>query len=118
MGSHIRVKATHAVAAERIDEFKKLASEMIDLVAASEPGYSSYEWYLSDDQGTCTILGTLEDSEAVLHHLDNIAEMIGPLSEVAPATGIELYGEVSDELRQAVAPFGAAIAGPFKGFTR
>jgi hypothetical protein len=44
--------------------------------------------------------------------------MIGRLSEIAPATRIEIYGDVSDELRRAVAPFGAEIAGHWSGFTR
>lgn len=118
MKGNIGVKATHSVIAEKVDDFKQLASEMIDVVQTSEPGYLSYQWYLSEDERTCTIVGVLEDSEAVLNHLANIGEMIGPLSEVAPATGIELYGDLSDELRQAVAPFGATIAGHWNGFTR
>ena len=118
MTEQIGVKATHSVAAGRVDDFKKLASEMIDVVKASEPGYLSYQWYLSDDEGTCTIVGVLQDSEAVLNHLANIGDMIGPLSEVAPATGIELYGNVSDELRAAVTPFAAEISGRWNGFSR
>lgn len=118
MRGHIGVKATHSVVAGRVDDFKQLASEMIDVVETSEPGYLSYQWYLSEDERTCTIVGVLEDSEAVLNHLANISEMIGPLSELAPATGIELYGDLSDELREAVAPFGATIAGHWNGFTR
>ena len=59
---------------------------MIDEVEANEPGYLSYEWYLSDDEGTCTIVGVLRDSDALLHHISHIGERIGPLSEVASIT--------------------------------
>ncbi len=118
MAAPVRVKATHAVAAGRFEEFEKLATEMIDWVRASEPGYLSYEWYLGDDERTATIVGVLRDSDAVLNHLANIGEMIGSLAEVAPATGIELYGDLSEELRKAVAPFGATISRHWHGFTR
>lgn len=51
-------------------------------------------------------------------HVANIGELIGPLSEIAPATRIEMYGDVSDEVRQFVAPFGATIVGYLDGVVR
>ena len=118
MTSHIRVHAEHAVSEGKLDEFRKMAAEMIHQVEANEPNYLSYEWFLSDDEDTCHIIGLFKDSEAVMAHLANIGEMMGPFSEIAPATGIELYGNPSDELREAVAPFGAKISEHWNGFTR
>ena len=91
---------------------------MIDNVRTGEPGYLSYELFLSDDERTCHIVGLLQDSEAVLAHLANAGETIGRLSEIAPSTRIEIFGDVSDALRQLVAPFGAEIVGRWSGFTR
>lgn len=97
---------------------KEMVATMVQEVGSGEPGYLSYEWYLSDDERTCYIVGLLEDSEAVMAHLTNMGQTIGRFSELAPATRIEIYGDVSDELRQFVAPFGAAIVGYWHGFTR
>ena len=87
-------------------------------VEAGEPGYLSYEWFLNDDEGTCHIVGLLEDSAAVMAHLTNIGEAIGSFSEFAPATRIEIYGDAADESRRFVAPFGAGIVGCRTGCTR
>ena len=118
MTSYIRVNAEHAISDGKIDEFKKMAAEMIKKVEANEPNYLSYEWFLSDDESQCYIIGLFKDSEAMMAHLANIGEMMGPFSEIAPATRIELYGNLSDELRQAVAPFEANISEHWNGFTR
>jgi hypothetical protein len=41
-------------------------------------------------------------SEAVMAHLGNIGELSGPLHELAPLTGLMIFGSPSDELRQAI----------------
>lgn len=74
--------------------------------------------FLSDDESKLYIVGLLEDSAAVMHHLTSMGDMIGRFSEIAPTARLEIYGDVSDELRELVAPFGPEIAGHLNGFTR
>jgi len=118
MTGPIRVKATHAIVDGKFDEFRRLGQQFIDKVESTEPGYLSYEWYLSSDEKTCTIVGVLESSDAVMNHLGNVGDLIAQFSEIAPGTGIELYGDPSDELREVAGSFGASIAGHWNGFTR
>jgi quinol monooxygenase YgiN len=118
MTSAIRVHAVHSVREEHGDEFKTMVTAMVEKVRAGEPGYLSYELFLSDDERTCHVVGLLEDSDAVMAHLTGAADTIGRFSELAPSTRIEIFGDVSDELRQLVAPFGAEIVGHWAGFTR
>ena len=118
MSGPIRVKATHEIIDGRFGDFEELGREMLAKVEATEPGYLSYEWFLDDDGRTCTIVGTLESSEAVLHHLANAGEMIGRFGEIAPTTGIEIFGDPSDELSEALASFGAPVNRHWGGFTR
>ena len=47
-----------------------------------------------------------------------MGDMIGRFSEIAPTARLESYGDISDELGEFVAPFGAEIAGSLNGFTR
>jgi hypothetical protein len=54
----------------------------------------------------------------VLAQLAHLGQILGPLDEIAPATRVELYGDLSDEVRQAVAPFGPKIYEHWHGFTR
>jgi quinol monooxygenase YgiN len=118
MTSTIRVHAVHAVREDHVDEFREMVAAMVEKVRVGEPGYLSYEVFLSDDERTCHVVGLLRDSEAVLAHLANAGDMIGRFSELAPTTRLEIFGDVSDELRQLVAPFGAEIVGHWTGFTR
>ena len=118
MNRAIRVHAVHAVGEEHVDEFREMVAAMVEKVRAGEPGYLSYELFLSDDERTCHVVGLLRDSDAVLTHLVNAGDSIGRFSELAPGTRLEIFGDVSDELRQLVAPFGAEIVGHWTGFTR
>ena len=118
MTSTIRVHAVHAVPEEHVDEFKSMVAAMVEQVRTGEPRCLSYELFLSDDKRTCHVVGLLRDSDAVLAHLANAGDSIGRFSEIAPSTRIEIFGDISDELRQLVAPFGAEIVGHWTGFTR
>lgn len=118
MTDYIQANAELSISAGKIDEFKKLAAEMIKKVEANEPNIVSYDWFLSDDKSKCYVLERYKDSEAVLAHLGNIGEMMGPLLELAPITRLKLYGNPSDELRQAVEPFGPKVFEHWHGFTR
>ena len=118
MSGSIRVNAVHSILEGHVDEVKKMSVAFVEQVEAGEPGYLSYEWFLSDDETKLYIVGLLTDSAAVMHHLTSMGDMIGRFSEIAPTARIEIYGDVSDELREFVAPFGPEIAGHLNGFTR
>lgn len=118
MKDYIRATAEHTIVEGRINEFRKLAMEIIDRVEATEPNTLSYEWFLSNDESKCYIIQIYEDSEAGLAHLRNIADLLDPFHEVAPLTGLWIYGSPSDEIRQALEPVGAKIFEHWNGFTR
>jgi hypothetical protein len=106
-----------------MDEFKKIGAEMIKQVEAGEPNYLSYEYFINDDESKCYIVGLFKDSEAMMAPIAHFGEIMkdpsmGRVGEIGPTTKLELYGNLSDELRQAVAPFGAKIYKHWNGFTR
>jgi quinol monooxygenase YgiN len=118
MTDYIRANAELSIPAGKIDEFKKLAAELIKKVEANEPNTLSYEWFLSDDESKCYVLEIYKDSEALMAHLGDIGEMMGPFLELAPLTRLELYGSPSDEVRQALEPFGTKFFEHWNGLTR
>lgn len=118
MTDYIRAVAEVSIPEGTIDEFKKLASEIIDRVEATEPETLSYEWFLSEDQRTCYVVQLYQDSEAVMAHLKNIGDLSGPLHELAPLTGLAVFGTPSDELRQALEPAGPRLFAHWNGVTR
>jgi quinol monooxygenase YgiN len=118
MTNYIRAIAEVSIPEGKISEFKKLAAKIIDKVEATEPNTLSYEWFLSNDEGKCYVVQSYKDSEAVMAHLGNIGDLSGPLHEVAPLTGLMIFGSPSDELRQAIERVGPKIIEHWNGVTR
>ena len=118
MTNHIRAIAEVSIPEGKMNEFKKLAAEIIDKVEATEPNTLSYEWFLSNDQSKCYVVQSYKDSEAVMAQLGNIRDLSGPLHVVAPLTGLMIFGSPSDELRQAVKHVGPKIFEHWNGVTR
>jgi hypothetical protein len=50
-------------------------------------------------------------------HLGNIGDQAGPLHDVAPLTGLMIFGSPSDELRQALEPVEPKIFEHWNGIT-
>ena len=102
----------------RLEDFRALMQEMVASTEA-ESGTQGYEWFLSEDDGSCHINERYADSDAVMAHLRsfgaNFAERF--LGCVTP-TSIDVYGDPSDEVRAGLAGFGAVHHRPFGGFSR
>ena len=102
-----------------LDNFKALMNEMVSVTQANEPGTMNYEWFISDDGKSCHIYERYVDSAATMTHLasfgQNFAERF--LAAVAPARFV-VYGNPSDEVRGALAAFGAVYMSQIAGFAR
>ena len=82
----------------KLDEFKRLSAQCMEIVRAKDTGTLQYEIYFNDDETECIVLERFRDSEALIEH----AQHLGDLMETIPATGSvtgELLGEPSAELK-------------------
>ncbi|MEZ0364856.1 putative quinol monooxygenase [Mycobacterium sp. pUA109] len=112
----IQLRATFPnIANEQLEEFKALAQDAVVSVRG-EAGALQYDWFLSDDQTKCVVLEKYESSEAVLAHLANAGALIGRLAKLGGGLDIEVFGDVSPELRQALAATGPPFYAYFNGF--
>ena len=94
----------------KLEEFKRLSAQCMEIVRTKDTGTLQYEIYFNDDQSECIVLERYRDSEALIEH----AAHIGDLMEAIVATGDvsgELLGELSAELRANMAD------GPVRLFT-
>jgi quinol monooxygenase YgiN len=96
----------------RLEEFKRLSAQCMEIVRTKETGTLQYDIYFNDDQSECIVLERYRDSEALIEH----AAHLGDLTEAILATGSvsgELLGEPSAELRAKLADSEVRLFTPF-----
>ncbi len=96
-----------------INKFKEIAKEAIS-ITQEEPGTLQYEFYLDEENTTCTIIETYKDSDAVENHVQNVGEILQKVSEICDLK-VEVYGEEDEKGAALAAQFGAKIVPYFGG---
>ena len=83
-----------------VEEYKRLSAKALEIVQAKEPGTLQYDVFFNADQTECVFVERFRDSQALIDHAANMAE----ISPAVIATGTfvhgELLGEPSAELKE------------------
>lgn len=101
------------------DNVQPLLDEMVAATKADEPGALHYEYYMTDDKSTCTVLERYADNAAVMAHLDNFGRKFGKrfLTCFAPER-FTVFGPADDTVKKALAGMGATHQHLVAGFHR
>ena len=110
----IKVTALCKIKEGKLEEFKRLLPVLISTVKEKDPGTLNYDWYLNEDSMECAVLETYADSQAVLAHAGNVGEHLQKVLEVADLS-LELYGNPSEELKNAIEGLNPKIYPYFSG---
>ena len=97
----------------KLEEFKRLSAQALEIVRTKDTGTLQYELYFNDDQSQCIVLERYKDSEALTEH----AVHLGDLTEAILATGnasVALLGEPSAELRANMAGSDVRLFTPYQ----
>jgi len=89
-----------------------LANATFPAIAASargEPGTLQFDWFFSDYGTQCVVRETFESSDAVLAHLGHVGQFVGRLIESGGGLELDVFGEPSATLREAIASFQPVI---------
>jgi quinol monooxygenase YgiN len=82
----------------RVEEFKRLSHECMEIVRAREPGTLQYDTYLNEDETECVVLERFRDAEALLEHGANLAHLMEAIMATGDVSG-ELLGDPGEEIR-------------------
>jgi quinol monooxygenase YgiN len=83
----------------RVDEYKRLSAEAMDIVRARERGSTlEYAVYFNADETEAVVIERFASSEALIQHGANMAEISAKVLETAVVEG-ELLGDPSTEIR-------------------
>ncbi|MBI4498312.1 MAG: hypothetical protein HY689_10470 [Chloroflexi bacterium] len=122
MANQVQYAVTWTINPGQAETFKSLAQAAIQAVQQNEPKMVGYHWYYSDDQTTCQLLEWYADPDGIAHHIEHIGPLLGKLLEVSQIARFEVFGDISPQSQQALAPFNDAFGikyfGHGGGFTR
>ena len=82
----------------RVEEYKRLSAQAMDIVRANEPETLEYSVYFNEDETEAVVVERFANSEALLRHGENMGEISPAVLATATVAG-ELLGEPNDELR-------------------
>jgi quinol monooxygenase YgiN len=94
----------------KLEEFKALQSQCLDIARTKDTGTLQYDVFFNDDASECIVHERYRDSDALLEHLANLGETGAAIFRVCTAEG-EVLGTPSDGLRKALE------GGPVRIFT-
>jgi quinol monooxygenase YgiN len=87
----------------KLDEFKRLSAQSMEIVRTKDPGTLQYDTYFNDDQSECVVLERYRDSEAAIEHAKNLGDLMEAVLATVSVVHGELLGEPSAELRAKLA---------------
>src|SRR4029077_14614938 len=86
----------------KLEEFKRVASQCMQVVRTRDTGTLQYELYLNEDETECLVLEKYRDVQSLLLHQNNLGGLMAALLETCTASG-EACGAATQELIKALA---------------
>jgi quinol monooxygenase YgiN len=83
----------------KLDEFKRLSAQAMDIVRTKDTGTLQYDTYFNDDQSECVVIERYRDSEAAIEHAEHLADLSAAVLTTVSVVHGEVLGEPSAELR-------------------
>jgi quinol monooxygenase YgiN len=83
----------------KVEEFKRLSAQAMEIVRTKDSGTLQYDTYFNDDQSECVVIERYRDSEAAIEHAANLADVSAAVLATVSVVHGELLGEPSEELR-------------------
>jgi len=98
-----------------LDEFKKLAAEMLE-ITKGEPGTLQYDYFLNSDETVCMVRETYTNSDAHMAHVAGMGDRLARLMELGGGlVDAEVFGSPSSAHIEAFADFKPTVYSYLQG---
>jgi quinol monooxygenase YgiN len=87
----------------KLEEFKRLSAQAMEIVKAKDIGTVGYDTYFNEDETECVVLERFTDSQALIVHAENMAELSEKILSIVSVVHGELLGYPNDEIRAKLA---------------
>ena len=101
----------------KLDEWKRLTEQAMEIVRTRDPGTLQYEVFFNDDESEAIIFERYQDADAALEHFANIGHLMEPLMATATVTG-EVLGTPNKTMRAQLGDGEPKLFHPVDGRTR
>ena len=98
----------------KVEEFKRLSAQAMEIVKTKDTGTLQYDIYLNDDESECMVIERYRDSEALFEHFENVGGLFEPIFATVSVVHGEILGEVSPELRANLADSPVQLFSPYQ----
>ena len=85
----------------KLEEFKRVASECMQMARTKDSGTRQYELYFSEDQTECIVLERYRNAQSMLDHQNNLGGLIDDLFKSCAGSGV-VCGKATQELIKAL----------------
>ena len=109
--SRIQSIARFKIHPGKIDEFKRLSGNCMELARSKDPGTIRYDVFLNDDETEAVVYEEYESSEAAVKHFENMGDNADAIFKIVDMEG-ETWGEPNGELRKGLEEHGVRILKP------
>jgi quinol monooxygenase YgiN len=99
--------------AGKVEEFKRLSAQAMEIVRAKDTGTLQYEIYFNDDQSEGVLIERYQNSDAVIEHAAHVGDLMAAIFATTASVTSELLGEPSAELTAMTAGSGVPLFRPF-----
>lgn len=82
----------------KLDEWRRLTEQAMEIVRTRDPGTLQYEVFLNHDETEAIVFERYRDADAALVHFANISHLMEPLMATATITG-EILGTPNETMR-------------------
>jgi quinol monooxygenase YgiN len=82
----------------RVEEWKRLTEQAMEIVRTQDPGTLQYEVFFDEGETEAIVFERYRDADAALAHFANIGHLMEPLMQTATVTG-EILGTPNEQMR-------------------
>ena len=86
----------------KVEEWKRLTEEAMEIVRTKDSGTLQYEIFLNEDESEAVVFERYRDADAAIEHFSHVGHLMEPIMATASVTG-EVLGTPNAEMKKQLA---------------
>lgn len=96
----------------KVEEWKRLSEEAMEIVRTKDSGTLQYEIFLNEDESEAVVFERYRDADAAIEHFSNIIHLMEPILAIASVTG-EVLGTPNAKMKELIGKGGPKLFTPW-----